>query len=144
MSKKLVAKTVARTLVYQLLIIWTSFTIGFLMNPEYWGNRAPIIQRSVDHIFDPIVYDDKVEKFLLKIGRTRLFFEVTENIGGTKPELFEIIKDSEQIEGEEWYHCDYQYVDKEGNLDIYHYTTRIKWKPWEFYFPNPETNDSIK
>ena len=60
MSKKLVAKTVARTLVYQLLIIWTSFTIGFLMNPEYWGNRAPIIQRSVDHIFDPIVYDDKV------------------------------------------------------------------------------------
>jgi hypothetical protein len=142
-SKKLITKTVARTLTYQSLALFTFLSVIFIMQPRYWGNRAPVIERSVNHIFYPVEYSESVEEYLLDIGRKRLFYEfVTDN--GSLPELFEIIKDSEYIEGEEWYHCEYQYVDKNGVLDIHKYRTRIKWKPWELYFPSPKDEEKIQ
>lgn len=131
-------KTVFRTIFYQFLIIFIAVSIGFLSAPVYWGNRAPVINRSVEHIFFPIEYNDTVENFLLNIGRKRLYYETIIQHGNKLPDLFEIVKDSEWIEGEERYHCEYQYVDKDGTLDVHKYTTRIKWKPWEFYFPSPK------
>lgn len=132
------AKTVFRTIFYQFLIIFIAVSIGFLSAPAYWGNRAPVINRSVEHIFFPIEYNDTVENFLLNVGRKRLYYETIIEHDNKLPDLFEIVKGSEWIEGEERYHCEYQYVDKDGTLDVHKYVTRIKWKPWEFYFPSPK------
>lgn len=140
MTNKKHAKIIARTIFYQFLILFTGVSIGFIYQPQYWGNRAPIIERSVKHIFFPIEYDKDVEKFVIKIGRSRLYYETVTKFNGL-PELFEIVKDSEWVEGEERYHCEYQYVDEGGNLDVHKYVTRIKWKPWELYFPDPENPD---
>jgi hypothetical protein len=143
MSKKLITKTVIRTIMYQILILFTGLSIGFISHANYWGNRAPIIEKSVKNIFYPMEYNENIEEFLLDIGRKRLFFEnIAEH--GNLPELFEIIKDSEYIEGEEWYHCEYQYVEENGMLDIHEYRTRIKWKPWELYFPSAEDEEEIQ
>lgn len=142
-KKAIITKTVLRTLMYQYLILFTGLSIGFIYYANYWGNRAPIIERSVKHIFYPIEYNEDIEEFILDIGRKRLFYEsVTEH--GNLPELFEIVKDSEYIEGEEWYHCEYQYVDENGTLDIHKYRTRIKWKPWELYFPSAKDEEEIQ
>ena len=139
----IVNKTVIRTLLYQYLALFIGISVGFMLNPNYWGNRAPIIERSVKHIFYPIEYNEDVEEFILDVGRKRLFYEsVTEH--GNLPKLFEIVKDSEYIEGEEWYHCQYQYVDENGTLDIHKYRTRIKWKPWELYFPSAKDEEEIQ
>lgn len=135
-------KIVIRTVFYQFLIIFIALSLGFISAPVYWGNRAPVINRSVEHIFFPIEYDEQVEQFIIKIGRSRLYYETVTEFGSL-PELFEIVKDSEWIEAEERYHCEYQYIDKSGNLDVYKYVTRVKWKPWELYFPNPENPDEI-
>jgi hypothetical protein len=132
----IIFKTVVRTLFYQFLLIFAGLSVGFIAHANYWGNRTPIIERSVEHIFYPIEYNEKVESFLIDIGRKRLFFElIGEN--NTPPEFFEIIKNSEFIEGEEWYHCEYQCMGENG-LDVHEYKTRIKWKPWELYYPQPD------
>lgn len=139
----IVVKTIIRTLTYQFLLLFTGLSIGFIAHANYWGNRAPIIERSVKHIFYPMEYNEYVEDFLIDIGRKRLFYETLSEFDGRLPELFEIIKDSEHIEGEEWYVCEYQYVGEDG-LDIHEYRTRIKWKPWELYFPSPEDEKDIQ
>ena len=35
---------------------------------------------------------------------------------------------------EEWYWCKYSYTDKDGNTKINIDHTRIRWKPWEYYY----------
>jgi hypothetical protein len=137
MSKEIIIKTSIRFVVYQILLIFTVLSIFFLVNPIYWGNRAPIIGLSYQHIFYPIKYDERVENFVMKIGRTRLYFEIETQEKGI-PNLFEIIEGSEYVENEQWYNCEYQYVNKNGKLDVYSYRTRVKWKPWEFNYPLPE------
>ena len=138
MSNKKHAKIIARTVFYQFLALFVGISIGFLYQPQYWGNRAPLIQRSVKHIFFPIKYTEEVEQFILKIGRSRLYYETVAEFD-CLPQLFEIIKDSERIEDEERYRCEYQYVDEDGNLDVHKYSTRVKWKPWELHFPEPDS-----
>ena len=134
MSKKLIAKTVARTLVYQLLIIWTSFSIGFLMNPEYWGNRAPVVNRSIKHIFWPIEYNSQVEDFCIKIGRSRIFFETsTEYPGFTDLKILE-----DGMNSDEWYFAKYEFKDNQGNLiRVNDFSSKVNWKPWELDYPPP-------
>lgn len=144
MSKKIVIKTSVRFIIYQALFVFAVLSCIFLMNPIYWGLKAPIIEKSAKHIFSPIKYSPKVEEFVMKIGKTRLFFEVcTEH--GEIPELFEIVKDSEYVQNEEWYNCEYQYVNSEGVLDVYNYRTRVDWKPWEFdYITEEEYNNDYQ
>lgn len=137
MSKKIVIKTTVRMLVYQVLILFAGVSLTFIMNPVYWGNRSGVVARSYNNIFHPIKYDSKVEEFIKKMGRTRLFFEICQN-EGYQPDLFEILPDSEKIINEEWYMCEYQYVNRDGILDVYEYRTRIKWKPWELQYPDIE------
>jgi hypothetical protein len=140
----IVVKTVVRTLLYQFLFLFAGLSIGFIAHANYWGNRAPIIERSVQHIFFPIEYNKYVEDFIIDTGRKRLFFETIYEFNNQLPELFEIVKGSEYIEGEEWYCCEYQYVDEDGNLDVYEYRTRIKWKPWELYYPSADDEKKIQ
>jgi len=131
MSKKLVAKTIARTLVYQILLLWTGFSIGFMLNPEYWGNRAPVVERSIRNIFYPIKYDERVKEFCINIGRSRLFFSLPKGAYN-----FKIIKDD--MVGEEQYIATYQYVLDGETILVEDFTSKINWKPWEFDYPTPD------
>jgi len=137
MSKKIIIKTTLRTVIYQFILLFIFVSCSFLINPLYWGNRAAIVSRSYRHIFDPVEFTPEVEEFIKKIGRTRLYFDIISREGRTPP-LFEIVSGSEFVENEEWFMCEYQYVNKKGELDVYEYRTRIKWKPWEFYYPTVE------
>jgi hypothetical protein len=143
MSKKLVAKTVIRTLVYQFLLLWTGFSVGFMLNPEYWGNRAPIVQRSMSHIFWPKEYDKNVEEFCMNIARSRIFFETSTDCPGFTD--LKIIED--RMESDEWYSAKYEYRNAEGELvKVDNYTTKVNWKPWELDYPQPnqKISDSME
>lgn len=131
MSKKLVIKTIVRTLVYQLLLLWAGFSVGFMLNPEYWGNRAPIVHQSMRNIFWPIEYNEKVEKFLLEVGRSRIFFSLDEDCKSLR-----ILED--RMDSDEWYAAKYEFIDSNGQLvTVDNYRTKINWKPWEYDYPPP-------
>lgn len=131
MSKKLVIKTVARTLIYQILLLWTGFSIGFMLNPEYWGNRAPLVQRSIKNIFYPIEYNQEVKDFLISIGRSRIYFSLPEGATNLK-----FIKDS--MISDEQYFAHYEYKDPQGKIVVVNdHVSKINWKPWEYDFPAP-------
>ena len=131
MSKKLVARTVTRTIIYQILLLWAGFSIGFMINPEYWGNRAPLVQRSIKNIFYPIEYDEKVEAFLLDVGRSRIFFGLP--AGSTNLKIID-----DHMISDETYFAKYSYNDLNGNIIVVdNYTSKINWKPWEYDFPSP-------
>ena len=123
LTKKIITRTVIRTIFYQTLIIFTCLSIGFIFNAEYIGNRSPIIYRSIDHTFFPKYYNEEVENILLNVGRSRLasYLEFDE---------FEII--SEKIESQKYYMAMYEYKD-----GIYDFNTKINWQPWESNFPKP-------
>ena len=143
MSKRLITKTVIRTLFYQVLTLWAGFSIGFMLNPEYWGNRAPLVQRSLGHIFWPKQYDKNVEEFCMNIGRSRIFFETsTECPGFTDLKVLE-----DRMESDEWYSAKYEYRDESGKLiKVNNYTTKVNWKPWELDYPQPNEKiaDSVE
>jgi len=135
MTQKLITKTVIRTLTYQILAIFCGISIGFLMNPNYWGNRAPVIQKSVEHIFYPIKYDERVKEFCINIGRSRLFLSLPKGAYD-----FEIIEDD--MVGEEQYAATYQYVLDGETILVKDFTSKINWKPWEFDYPTPDELDA--
>lgn len=131
MSKKLIAKTVIRTLAYQFLLLWSGFSIGFMLNPEYWGNRAPLVHRSIRNIFYPSEYNENVENFLLNIGRSRIFFGLPEGASDLR-----IIDDA--MISDEQYMAKYEYVLKGQKILIEEYNTKINWKSWEYDYPSPD------
>ena len=128
--KKLVVKTVVRTLVYQLLLVFVGLTIGFYIHSEYWGEKAPLIQRSIKNIFYPLKYSDKLELALMKIGRDRLYLLLDE-----PPNL---TTHNEKMVNQEWYDTDYSYETPQGGTERGHFRTRILWKTWESYYEVPE------
>lgn len=132
MSKKLVIKTIARTLVYQALLVWAGFSVGFMMNPEYWGNRAPLVQRSIKNIFYPVEYNQEVKDFLISIGRSRIYFSLEPGCSNLK-----ILSD--KMASDEQYIAKFEYTDPKGKrILVEDYNTKINWKSWEYDFPSPD------
>ena len=135
MTKLLITKTVLRTILYQIVLVFIGISVGFIMNAKYWGNRAPLIQRSVEHIFYPIAYDENVKQFLFELGRSRIYFQLeTSDPGFHGLQILE-----EQMVGEEYYAAKYKYIDINGeDIIVDDYLTHINWKPWELDYPLPD------
>jgi len=136
MSKTLITKTILRTIVYQLLLLFTGLSIGFIVHANYWGNRAPLIKQSLKNIFYPIEYDERVEKFLINIGRSRIFYSLPPGSHDLK-----FIEDG--MNSDEQYVANYEYTLNNEKITVERYTTKINWKPWEYDYPSPNEN-SVK
>lgn len=122
--KKIIAKTVIRTLVYQLLILSVGFSIGFVAYPQYWGQKAPVIKRSIGNIFFHPEFEE-VKNGLINVGRLRVwaYLDFPENLSFS----------NEKMIGEEIYVCDYEYkIDEEEVTGSYQ--TFIRWKSWEAHY----------
>ena len=126
--KKIIAKTIVRTLIYQLLILFVGFSIGFAIYPQYWGQKAPVIKRSIGNIFFHPEFEE-VKNGLLNVGRLRVwaYLDFPENLSFS----------NEQMIGEELYVCNYEY--KLGKDKVTgSYETFIRWKSWEANYELPE------
>lgn len=130
--KNTIAKTVIRTLIYQYLGLFVGISVGFMLNAEYVGNRAPLIQRSFKNIFYPVEYNQDVENFLVDVGRSRIFFSLPEGCKNLN-----IIDD--RMISDERYFAIFSYDDPNGNhILVNDHTSKINWKPWEYDFPLPD------
>jgi hypothetical protein len=136
MSKRIVTKTVLRTLVYQFLILFTGLSIGFITHANYWGNRAPLIEKSVKNIFYPVEYNKEVKEFLTNVGKSRIFFSLP-------PGSSDLIIIEDRMISDEQYMADYEYVLNGEKIVVNGYVTKINWKPWEYDYPNPEEKEML-
>ena len=119
--------TVCRTLFYQFLLLFVGISIGFIVNAEWVGWKYPIVQTSFYNTFYPIDFEDEgVLEFLYGRGRLKIF-----GVMGQYKDV-EIIE--EAMAAEEWYWVKFSHVDKNGNRITEIQNTRIRWKPWEYYY----------
>jgi hypothetical protein len=119
--------TVCRTLFYQFFLLFVGLSVGFLLNAEYLGWKYPIVHNSFYNTFFPIDFEDEgVLQWLYSRGQFKIF------AFNAYPKDFKVIE--EAIAAEEWYWCKYSYTDKNGNTKINIDHTRIRWKPWEYYY----------
>lgn len=100
--------------------------IGFISNSEYVGEKAVIIERSINNIFFPIKYDEKIEAWIKETGRMRLWANLN------CPEHFEIV--DEVVKGEEYYWAIYKIKDKNGKEIKDIGSIKVKWKTWEYHY----------
>lgn len=121
--------TVCRTLFYQFFLIFVGLSIGFILNPEWFGIKSLLIDKSVQNIFFPLDYenDPQLRHFIKSWGAYKVYA-----IKGN-PKDFEII-DEHVYYNDEWYWCRFKYVDGNGKIVFDEGTARVKWKTWEYYY----------
>lgn len=127
-------KIVIRSIFYHWLFLFTGVAIGFICNSEYVGEKAVIIERSINNIFFPIKYNTDIENWVKNTGRMRLWANLD------CPEHFEII--DELVKGEEYYWAIYKMKDKQGKEIKDIGSIKVKWKTWEYHYKLNEIIDN--
>lgn len=123
-------KTILRTLFYQFFLLFVGGAVGFILNAEYIGWKSIIIERSIQNIFFPIPYSPEVEQLLRRIGFQRL----CTHINGDPRDATGITIIDELIWNEEVYIALYEHTDTQGKTTKHEYSTRLRWKSWEYYY----------
>jgi hypothetical protein len=119
-------KVVIRSIFYHWLLLFVGIAIGFICNSEYVGEKFVIVERSINNIFFPIKYDEKIETWVKETGRMRLWANLE------CPEYFEVIH--EFVKGEEHYWAVYKTKDNKGKEIKDIGSVRVKWKTWEYNY----------
>ena len=133
--------TVCRTLFYQFFLLFVGLSVGFLLNVEYVGWKYPIVHNSIYNTFFPIDFEDEgVLEYLYNQGQFKIWSF------NNHPQDFEVIE--EAMMAEEWYWVKYSYTDKKGKTRVAIDHTRIRWKPWEYYYDDeamtPMTDEEMR
>ena len=69
-----ITKTICRTIFYQFFLLFVGLSVGFLLNVEYIGWKAPIVGNSFYNTFFPIDFEDEgVLESLYKMGQFKIF-----------------------------------------------------------------------
>jgi hypothetical protein len=120
-------KIVIRSIFYHWLFLFAGVAIGFICNSEYVGEKAVIIERSINNIFFPIQYNEQIEAYVKTMGKQKIWTELD------CPADFEILEDV--VKAEEYYWAIAKYTDvKTGNKIKTIVSTKIRWRPWEYNY----------
>jgi hypothetical protein len=120
-------KVIIRSILYPWFILFTGVCLGFICNSKYVGEKAVVIERSINNIFFPIAYDEHVEKYVKWMGSNRIHSELG------YPHDFEILEDV--VKGEEYYWAIAKYTDVKTGKEIKTVvSTKVRWKPWEYNY----------
>ena len=120
-------KVIIRSILYPWFVLFAGICLGFICNSEYVGEKAVVIERSINHIFFPIEYDENIESYVKWMGRNRIHSELG------YPEDFQILEDV--VKGEEYYWAIARYTDVKTGKEIKTVvSTKVRWKPWEYNY----------
>ena len=125
-------KAVLRTIFYQYFLLIVGLTVGFIINAEYVGWKSPLIARSFYNIFYPVQMDEELCQRIKNFAATRIWATLG------MPSGFKVIEDG--LMAEEFYIAKVEYQNQDGRTVTEFHNTRIRWKPWEYYYNDtPET-----
>lgn len=120
-------KIVIRSIFYHWLFLFVGVAIGFIFNSEYVGEKAVIIERSINNIFFPIQYNEQIENYVKIMGKQRIWTELG------YPTDFEILEDV--VKSEEYYWAIAKYTDVKTGQEVKTVvSTKIRWRPWEYNY----------
>lgn len=120
-------KVIMRSILYPWFILFVGVCVGFICNSEYVGQKAVIIERSINNIFFPIEYNEQIENYVKAMGKQRIWTELE------YPHDFEILEDV--VKGEEYYWAIAKYTDVKTGKEVKTVvSTKIRWKPWEYNY----------
>lgn len=125
--------TVARTLFYQMFLLFIGISIGFICNAEWVGWKSCLVERSVKNIFFPIEFNDNTCQAVKNWGQLKLWGLYKQ------PANFKILEDG--LLGEEFYVAKISYTDENGRTVEKIDSVRVRWKTWEYYYTDPEPWD---
>lgn len=125
-------KTVLRTIFYQFLVLFIGVSIGFIINAEWIGWNSHPIKKSINNILFPVEFDEKTCQKIKNYGKIKIY-----NIE-QYPKKFRVLEDA--IFGEEFYVCKFEYEDESGKMLEKISSTRVRWKPWEYYWSDLSSN----
>lgn len=134
-------KIFLRTIFYQFFLLFVGASVGFIFNAEYIGWKSVVIERSLQNIFCPVPYDDRVKQIILCFGMARLEQHVLRP-DRTLPPEFQILEDD--VIWEEFYIARYKYLDDNGQPVEKFFKTRVRWKPWEYYYEYHPPADVVR
>jgi hypothetical protein len=129
-------KTILRTIFYQFLLLFVGLSLGFIANAEWVGFKSVLLERSLNNIFNPIRFDENVLHRIKEWGAFKIwsFYD--------RPEDFSILE--EAVLAEEWYWVKFTYTDNRGIKHTEIESTRVRWKPWEYYYEdNAQTEEEF-
>jgi hypothetical protein len=130
-------RIIIRSIFYHWLFLFAGIAIGFICNSEYVGEKAIIIERSINHIFFPIKYNENIESYVKIMGRQKIWTELRE------PSDFQILEDV--VKSEEYYWAIVKYTDVKTNEQVKTIiSTKIKWRPWEYNYHTKDFNKVIE
>lgn len=120
-------KIVIRSIFYQWFVLLVGITIGFICNSEYVGEKAVVIERSINNIFFPIQYNDQIEAYVKQMGQQKICTELG------SPADFQILEDV--VKAEEYYWAIATYTDVNTGKKVKTIvSTKIRWRPWEYNY----------
>lgn len=124
-------KTILRTIFYQFLLLFVGLSLGFIANAEWVGFKSVLLERSLNNIFFQVEFTEDLEERVKSMGATRAWAELN------YPSEFEILGDVVYY-NDEFYWCKYKYRNAAKELVFGEYTTRIRWKTWEYNYGSPD------
>ena len=121
-------KVVVRSIFYNWFILFVGIALGFIFNSEWSGKKYAILEHSVKNIFFPAgKYNSQVVEYVRFMGAIRL------KESHDYPQDFTIISD--EIIDEEFYKARIRYTDvNTGKVVEANEGTRVRWRPWEYYY----------
>ena len=126
-------KIVIRSIFYHWLFLFIGVAIGFICNSEYVGEKAVVIERSINNIFFPIEYNEDIENYVKWMGKNRIHSELG------YPHDFQILEDV--VKGHEYYWAIAKYTDVKTGQEIKTIvSTKVRWKPWEYGYHTKDFN----
>jgi len=130
-------KIIIRSIFYHWLFLFVGVAIGFICNSKYVGEKAVIIERSINNIFFPITYDENIENYVKWMGSNRIHSELG------YPHDFQILEDV--VKGEEYYWAIAKYTDVKTGKEIKTVvSTKVRWKPWEYNYHHKNFEKTMK
>ena len=120
-------KIIIRSIFYHWLFLSAGVAIGFICNSEYVGQKAVVIERSINHIFFPVDYNPQIENYVKQMGKQKIWTELGQ------PEDFQVLEDV--VKAEEYYWAIVKYTDPKTDQKIKTVvSTKIRWRPWEYNY----------
>lgn len=130
-------KVIIRSILYPWFILFTGICFGFICNSEYVGEKAVVIERSINNIFFPVEYDENIEQYVKWMGSNRIHSELS------YPHDFQVLE--EVVKGEEYYWAIVKYTDVKTGKEIKTVvSTKVRWKPWEYNYHTKEFEKIIE
>lgn len=126
------AKVVFRTIFYHWFVLFIGIAIGFIANAQWVGHKYLLVEKSINNIFFPTEYTPELDELIKNFATYKMWCELG------KPEDFKVLDGF--LYDHEVYTAEVSFK-KNGEEVTKVAKTRVRWKPWEYYYEFHEAKE---